>query len=150
MDLGALLLFFHIVAAGIWLGTNVMQGFVPVQLMGHSESAAAAWYRSARGIGPKLYAPVTLVVLITGIWMVIDNPAYSFGALFVTIGFVNVILGTVLGFAVFTPGAKRAADAIEAGDADGVKAAIAKLRAWGVFDTLVLLATFAAMIGRWM
>ncbi|MGB7861341.1 MAG: hypothetical protein WBM90_12650 [Acidimicrobiia bacterium] len=149
MDLGEALLVLHIAAAGTWLGANVMQAVVPPMMARQSAEAAAGWYRTAAGLSKKLYMPAAILLLITGIWMVVRIDAYSFGSLFVTIGFVMIVVGAILGIVIFGPGSEAAADAVESGDPGRIKAAASKLATWGTVDTLLLLFTITAMVIRW-
>jgi len=149
MDLTQFLLIVHIAAAGTWLGANIMQAVVPSLMAKQGAEAAAGWYRVGAGLSKKLYMPAAILILITGIWMVLRVDAYGFGTRFVTIGFVMIILGVVLGIAVFAPGGEAAAEAIESGDQSRIKKATAKLATWGTVDTLLLLFTIGAMVTRW-
>jgi hypothetical protein len=57
--------------------------------------------------------PVGILVLGTGVGMVLSSEgAYRFEDLFVVIGVVVVIVGAVLGPAVFTPTGFKAADTV--------------------------------------
>ena len=148
MDLNSFLLTVHIAAAGTWLGANMVQAVVPSMMAKQGPAAAAGWYRTAAGFN-RLYMPAGILLLATGIWMVLRIEAFGFSSLFVTIGFVMIVIGVVLGIAVFAPGGEAAADAIESGDQNRIKKATAKLAMWGTVDTLLLLFTIGAMVIRW-
>jgi hypothetical protein len=60
-----------------------------------------------------------------------------------------VIIAAILGAMVFTPGAEKAAEAIEAGDEAGTRSATARLARFGALDTILLLFAMAVMIIRW-
>jgi hypothetical protein len=80
--------------------------------------------------------------------MVLLVDAYGFGTLFVTIGFVMIVVGALLGIFVFDRGSERAADAIEAGDEAASRSATGRLAAFGILDTVLLLFTITAMVLR--
>lgn len=84
--------------------------------------------------------------MITGILLVIDSDSYGFGSIFVTIGFVAVVIGAVLGSTVFGPKSVAIADAIDRGDVAGANRARATTGQFGVLDTLVLVVTIYAMV----
>ncbi|HEX6946380.1 MAG TPA: hypothetical protein VF246_03435 [Acidimicrobiia bacterium] len=147
MTLRNVLLFFHIAAAGTWLGANMVQ--MAVARIGRSEgsSFAAGWMRVGAKLGGRLYMPAGLVLLGTGVPLVLDGP-YDFENLFVTIGFTVVIIGAVLGMAVLTPAGFKAADAIERGDEAGTRAATARLAGVATLDTLLVLVAIFGMVAK--
>jgi hypothetical protein len=102
----------------------------------------------AAKLSSRLYMPAAILILATGIWMVLLEDAYGFGTLFVTIGFVMIVIGALLGIFVFDRGSQQAASAIEAGDQSAVKSATGRIAAFGVLDTVLLLFTITAMVLR--
>lgn len=149
MSLREVLLVVHIAAAASWFGANIIQALAPSMMAKQGPAAAAGWYRTASGLSKKLYMPASILVLITGIWMVLIVEAFEFGSLFVTIGFAMVVIGAILGIVVFDPGSRAAAEAIESGDQPRIKAAVSKIAMWGTVDTLLLLFTITAMVTAW-
>jgi hypothetical protein len=150
MDLRDVLLLTHLIGVGTWLGANVVQMVAPGLARAQGSTVAAGWMRMGAGFGKKLYTPVGILVLASGIGLVlVSDGVYSFGDLFVTIGFAVVIIAAILGAMVFTPGAEKAAVAIESGDEAGIAAATGRLARFGALDTLLLLFAMVAMIIRW-
>lgn len=143
------MLILHIAGASAWLGANVMQGVVPPLIAREGVAPAAAWYRIAAQLGKRLYIPASLLIVGTGIVMVLDDDAIGFGTMFVTVGFAMVVVGAILGSAVFERGSNEAADAMEAGDRDRIKRATSRLTRWGMVDTVLLLFTITVMVLRW-
>lgn len=146
LELRDILLVLHIAGAGTWLGANVMQAVVPPMALKQGGVAASGWYRIAGRLSTVLYMPAAILIVVTGIFMVLQSDVYSFGSLFVTFGFVTVVIGALLGKFVFDPYSTRAADAIDAGDKAGTKAATGRLTTFGVIDTLLILATITVMV----
>lgn len=149
MSLRELLLVLHIAGAGVWLGANVLQAVVPRMAANHGTGVVAGWYRMAARFGNRVYVPASLLILITGIFLVLQIDAYGFGTRFVTVGFTMIVVGAVLGVVVFERTSNVAADALEAGDEGTVRSAVAKLAGFGALDTALLLLTVAAMVTRW-
>ncbi len=149
MSLRELLLTFHIAGAGVWLGANVVQAVVPRMVGPHGPEAAVGWYRVAAKLGNRLYVPASIVILITGIFLVLGADEYGFGTRFVTVGFTMIVVGAVLGVVVFEKGSERAAVAIESADQGLIRSAVMRLSAFGALDTLLLLLTIVAMVTRW-
>jgi hypothetical protein len=88
-------------------------------------------------------------VLVTGVGLVLDNEVIEFSDTFVSIGFLAVIIGAVLGMAVFGPGSRKLTSAIESGDEATEKSLNSRLAVFGLLDTLVVVFTIAAMVGAW-
>jgi hypothetical protein len=113
-----------------------------------SAEVAAGWFRVAGGLSKKLYMPVAVVILITGLVLVLQDDGFSFGSSFVIIGFGMILVGALLGVFVFDPGSEQAAQAIEAGDEARIKAAKGRITTFGTVDTLLLVFTITAMVLR--
>lgn len=146
MELRDILLVAHIAAAGTWLGANIVQALVPPLAARQSPQAVAGWYRVTGGLSTRLYMPVGILIVLTGVWLVIDGEAFSFADAFVSIGFATVVIGALLGKFVFEPGSERAAQAVESGDKGAIKSAAGRLAAFGTADTLLLLFAITVMV----
>lgn len=142
-----ILLVLHIAGAGAWLGANVMQAILP-GLLGPTSPAAASWFRATEKLSGRFYIPVGVTVLVTGILLVLNAEAYGFGSVFVTIGFVAIVIGAVLGSTVFGPKSAAIAEAIENGDEDLANSTRETTGRFGALDTLVLLFTIYAMVSK--
>ncbi len=147
--MASVLLFIHILAACAWWGTSVVQMVTNRRMAESSDEIAANWLRTVVSYGNSIYLPSALVLLGTGIWMVIINDAYGFGNLFVTIGFVMVVVGAFFGARIFGPTSEKAAEMRESGDLDGAQPLYGRLRTAGMVDGLLLTVTIASMVGRW-
>jgi len=143
-----ILLVLHIVGAGTWLGANVVQAVVPPAAARLGKETLVGWYRLSSLLARRLYIPAAILILITGVLLVVENEAYGFGATFVTIGMVMIVVGAVLGMTVFGPGGEAAAAAVESEDEAMIRSAVAWLTRWGLVDTLLLLFTITAMVLR--
>ncbi|MGA7097942.1 MAG: DUF2269 family protein [Acidimicrobiia bacterium] len=148
MGLEDVLLVFHIAAAGTWLGANLVQAIVPPLAAKEGPATEAGWYRIAARLSRSLYMPVSIVILVTGVWMVLIDDAYGFTNAFVNIGFAMIVVGAVLGILVFDPGSRNAAEAIVSGDAEAMRVTRFRIAAFGVLDTLLILFTMTAMVLR--
>ena len=143
-----ILLVLHIAGAGTWLGANVVQAVVPPSVARVGAATLAGWYRLSSVLAKRLYMPAAILILITGVLLVLQDDAYEFGSVFVTIGFGMIVVGALLGIFVFGPGGDAAADAVESGDQSAIRAAVARITRWGLIDTLLLLFTITAMVLR--
>ncbi|MFB3050579.1 MAG: hypothetical protein ACE1Z0_01180 [Acidimicrobiia bacterium] len=149
MDLRDVLLVIHIAGAGTWLGANMIQAVVPGLAARQGAEVAAGWYRVAGHLSKRLYMPASILILITGIVLVLEDASLSFGSLFVTIGFGMIVIGALLGIFIFDPGSEVVAVAVESGDQSRIKATTARIATFGTVDTLLVLFTMTAMVLRW-
>ena len=86
------LLTIHIIAAGAWIGTNVVQMVTMRRVIAQGGSPAATWMTSVVHWGRVIYTPAAVVILATGIGMVLNSSLYEFSNAFVSIGFLAVIV----------------------------------------------------------
>lgn len=147
MFYGDILLVIHIAAAGAWLGANLMQAIVP-GLLGPVTPAAASWFRTTEKLATRFYIPMSVTVLVTGVLLVLNSEAYGFGSVFVSIGFVAIVIGAVLGSTVFGPKSRAIADAIDAGETERAHKVRGTVGGFGILDTMVVLFTIYAMVAK--
>lgn len=135
----------HIIAAGVWLGVNVAQLVMGARIRSAAAEARTWLAEAGEFLGKAVYPAAGAVLLITGIILVIQNN-YSFGSTFVSIGFLAVIIGAVLGGVVFGPKSRAIAEAVRAGDADGETKARSTIINVAVLDTAIVVATIFVMV----
>ena len=142
------LLVLHILGVATWFGANMVLA-VAGPRAAHATADTRRWWAETQGsMARVLYNVAGILVLITGVGLVLDGDI-SFGSTFVTVGFLAVIIGAVLGMAVFGPGTRKLAEAIEAGDEAAEKSLNGRLAVFGAIDSLVLVFAIAAMVGKW-
>lgn len=143
-----LLLFLHILGAGAWLGTNLAQIALTTSFRREASAATAAYLRGTVALGTRLYTPASVLILLTGIGMVLTSDVYGFGSVFVNVGFLMVVVGGVLGSAVFGPKGRAAAALRDSGDEEGAVAVERRIAGFGVLDTVLLMTTIATMVWK--
>ena len=143
------LLVLHIIGVATWLGGNMVLAFVGPRI-GSAEASTRVWWAETQGAMARvLYNIAGILVLVTGVGLVLDSDFFEFSNMFVSIGFLAVIIGAVLGMAVFGPGSRALAAAIRDGDAEAERTVSARLTAFGVLDTIVVVVTIVAMVAKW-
>ena len=143
------LLVIHIIGVAAWLGANMTMAFAGSMAPG-AEAPARRWWAATQGNLGRIYKSVAaVVVLVTGVWLVLDNEGISMGSTFVSIGFLAILIGILLGVFVYGPGCRQIAKAIDDGDEASEKAANNRLAAVGGIETIVLVLTIVAMVGAW-
>lgn len=138
-------LWLHIVAAGTWIGTNVVQALAPSLLAEGGPLVKATWARAVVGFGTRIYVPAAVLLLLTGVELV-RSLEYSYGDLFVILGIVTVLVGGALGGVVYGPSGRSLAQAVESGDGSEEKRLNTKLRSIGFLETVLVLFTAFAMV----
>lgn len=143
------MLFIHIVAAMVWVGAAFREEAAKRGLASMSPSTRADENRIAIDMGRFLFGPAAGLVLVSGIWLVTIDGDVGFGAPFVLLGFLTVLVGGALGGAVYGPRLRSAAERFDAGDVDGGTAVEKTLQPLHWLQIGLLLVTVAAMIGEW-
>lgn len=147
--MNTLLLTLHIIAAGVWIGANVVQFVTTNRLAAQGGVPAATWMETVTWWGRVVYSPAAVLLLITGVGLVIDSTFYEFSNTFVSIGFAAIIAGAAIGITQIGKGSERAAAAFNAGDDAAGRAAIAKYIPWAIVDSLIILVAVIAMVAKW-
>ena len=130
------LMFFHIVAAMVWVGGLVTLALLATQaLRGDQPDNVARFVRSLRLIGP-MFGPAMVLVLGLGIWMVIDSDAWTFGQGWVRLALGLFAVAFVVGALFQSRAAILAQRAVDAGDHGE---ATRQLRRWSWGMRLILL-----------
>jgi hypothetical protein len=150
MALRTVLLALHIVFIGSWLGGNVIQFILTPRFDRVGGEGNLEWNKAILWLGGRYYGVLGVLVLVSGIGLVsLDSTPYDFSSGFVEVGIAVVILGAILGGAVFSPLQKRRVAAIESGDAATSTSLKARILGFGAFDTALLLLTIVAMVHKW-
>ena len=147
MSFYELLLFGHIVAAIVWLGSGILlhvQAFRAERA--HDDEGLRRVAADSSQLSLKLFVPASLTVLVLGLLLVADGP-WSFDYLWIVLGLLGYLATFLTGVLVMKPGSEE----IEAMlDRDGMtpqaRTAIRKLLAKGRLDTVVLYLVVAIMV----
>lgn len=143
------LLVVHILAVAIWFGGIIALSYAGSALAG-ADYRVRRWFADAQlAVGRAVFSTAGVLTLITGVWMVLNDDRFEFSDAFVSIGFLVVIVGTVLGMAVYAPACKQLVSSIDAGDAGGEAAASRKLMATNSVNAVLLLVAIVAMVAKW-
>jgi uncharacterized membrane protein len=118
MPLAALhqwLVFVHVLAAMVWVGGLVALGALGTSVLRTGErDAVARFVGSFRVVGPFVLMPASILVLVFGIWLVLDGAGWSFEQTWIRLA-VALLAAAVLVGAAFL-----GRTAIAAGETTGV------------------------------
>lgn len=108
-----LILFVHVLAAVVWVGgsTYLQVQARRVLARGNAEEIAA-FSRDAGEVGTKVFMPSSIVVLLAGIYLVVDGD-WGFDHFWILSSLVVLIASAILGAAFLGPEGKRLGDLVE-------------------------------------
>ena len=143
-----LLLFLHIVAAIIWLGSGLFIQILAVRAeRARDVEGLRRVANDAAGLGETLFIPASLATVIFGVLLVLDGP-WGFDMLWIVLGLAGYLATFLTGILVMKPGSEKLAAIMERDQ--GVMSAeaeveIRKLLTKGRLDTVVLYLVVAIM-----
>jgi uncharacterized membrane protein len=149
MTYRTLVLTIHIAGVAGWLGANLTQLVLNPQMARQGREVEASWTRAQMFLGQRYYNVVGAVIAVTGVLLVLHEPVADWSSGFVWVGLAVVVLGGVLGVAVFTPLTHRRLAAIEAGDEAGRAASAQRTVVMACIDTALVLTAVLAMVHHW-
>jgi uncharacterized membrane protein len=136
------LLFLHIVAAMVWVGGLVaLTAFGIHTLRSGEREAVARFVASLRVVGPFVLGPSSGLVIVFGIWLVVDSSAWDFGQTWIWLALVLLAAAVLVGAVFLSRTALAAERAVKAGDH---AQAIDQLRRWSWGVRLILLLLIVA------
>lgn len=143
------LLSVHIVSVAAWLGGNFTQMFLMRGFATGDSGMAAAWFRASANMAKIYYSIAGVLLTVTGVALVLNNDAWSFGSGFVTVGFVAVIIGAVTGITFFGPRAERAVEEFQSGRIEEGRRSASSIGVVAMADTAIVLIALVAMVSHW-
>jgi uncharacterized membrane protein len=143
-----LLLTLHLLAAIAWFGGGITLHVIARRAIASGDGERVLQFvRDAGWIGPRLYAPLSIVLLIAGI-LLVSEAGYSYGDPWVTIGFAGWAITFFIGVALYGPPTQRAEQAAASGGPSdpGVVASARRLATVNSIELTVLLLVLIDMV----
>jgi hypothetical protein len=142
------LLVAHIAAVSAWLGANIVQFVLTPWFARRPVEQNLGWVSATLFLGRRFYNVAGMLIAFTGVSLVLETD-YNFSSRFVMVGIATIVVGAVLGVAVFDRLMNRHVEALQSSDL----ALAARLRARtlqvAVIDTSLVLTTIFVMVKRW-
>lgn len=146
MTLFATLKFLHVLVAIIWVGGGILQTILVWRVRKADAIHRLGLARDMRAMADKVFGAATVAVLLFGIWMVIERPAFAFGDTWIVIGLVGIVLSGAIGGAFFAPKGKALVARLESGEsADKLLGVISRV---ALVDQVILLVVVWAMVAK--
>lgn len=141
----------HILAVVAWIGGSVMLSV----LFARTRSAADTpglenLLRQTSFLGRAYFNPAGIVTLVAGVWLVIEGD-FEFSEAWISIGFLGIIAGVILGAAYYPRQIRSAQAALDAGSSPAdpaVTAPLDRLRLATSAETLLLIVVVWAMVTK--
>lgn len=140
-------LWLHITGASMWIGTNVAQMVIGPRLV--SAGAGLTWLKAVEKSSGPIYGVASGLIILTGIYMVLSNDAFSFGSAFVGMGIAIIVIGGAMAGLVFNRKTRQAIGLFESGDSAKATAVYQSISGWAILDTALLVFAILAMVSKW-
>ena len=140
-----LLLFLHIAASVVWLGSGFFMQILVFRAGKANDGGLMQGLASNSGwLAQRIFIPASLVVLVLGILLTIEGP-WSFGDLWIVLGFVGYAFSFLVGILFLEPEGKRIAKAMAAGDIGRAQFHIGRINTVSRIELVVLYLVVAVM-----
>lgn len=140
-----ILLFLHIAAAAIWLGSGFFLQMLVFRAGATENGPLLQGVASNSGwLAQRVFIPASLVVLIVGILLTIEGP-WSFGDLWIVLGLVGYAFSFLVGILFLEPEGKRIGAAMAAGDDAQARWRVSRINTVSRIELVVLYLVLASM-----
>ena len=101
------LLTIHVLAAVIWVGGGTAMHILGRRVLKRGDNQAIYEFsKEINIVGLRLYAPVSLILLVAGIFLV-NEAGYDFSDTWITLGFLGWIVSFLVGIGYYGPQDKK-------------------------------------------
>lgn len=141
------LLTLHIVAAVLWVGGGfTMHAFGRLAAKSGDRSRMNQFAIDAAFLGSRIYAPLSIVLLITGVFLA-DKVGYSLGDPWISIAFTAWLISFLLGVLYYSRADKRRAAVVESEglDSDAFLASYRQVSNVNTIELTLLLVAILSM-----
>jgi uncharacterized membrane protein len=139
-------LFVHVLMAIVWVGGNIHLQIIGARLTAAKDPIQLAGFsKQAEWIGTKVLMPAAVLIVIAGVFMVLDR--WDFEQLWVIIGIAGFLYSFINGAAFLGPLSGKTAKLIEERGAEDaqVQANIGRLFLYGRIELVILIVVVWAM-----
>ena len=114
MTLAEILKLVHVVAVIVWLGGSFMLGILFERAQRSKDEATVLGLANiGEFVGKAVFNPAGIITLAAGIWLVIELDGIGFSEAWISLGFLGVALGAILGMAFYPKTLRRVQAGIE-------------------------------------
>ena len=139
----------HILAASAWVGGALLTQVQAARALADGGPSLEHFMWEQQKVGPKFFAPMSLLVVIAGVVMVVDSGGIDFEDLWIAIGIAAFVATFITGMFVLKPRVERIVELLQAGKSPSdpdVQPKIANLIAMSRIDLVVLFLVVIDMV----
>lgn len=110
--------FAHITFAAVWIGTDTAMQVLSFRSLKAGGQRLVDFMSDVEWLGTRLLIPSSLLVVVFGVWMVLDNEVWDFSQTWITIGFAVFAASFLAGAGFLGPETGRLAKLTDEKGAD--------------------------------
>lgn len=118
LTLYELLLFGHLTFVALWLGGDVTLQVLALRARAVGPERSADFMGDVEWVGTRVLTPAALLVVVFGVWMVLDQPAWEFSQFWVSAGLAVFLFSFIAGTFFLGPESGRIGKLLESRPAD--------------------------------
>ncbi|HJR44003.1 MAG TPA: DUF2269 family protein [Actinomycetota bacterium] len=148
MTLYELFKIIHILAASAWVGGALLTQIQAARALKAGGADLEHFMWEQQKVGPKFFAPMSLIVVIAGVVMVVDS-GWNFSDLWIVIGIAAFVATFITGMFVLKPRVEGIVELLQGGKSPSdpdVQPKIANLIATARIDLVVLFIVVIDMV----
>lgn len=135
----------HILAAVVWVGGGAFITMYGFRLAAAGAAERTAYARSMLFAG-RVFMIASILALAAGVWLVLAEELWGFDQAWISIGFLGIIVGAVLGPAFYGPQSEGIIADLEQGDTAAADARSSRIRLISSIEMVILLVVVWAMV----
>jgi hypothetical protein len=101
------LLFAHITFVAVWVGGGAMLQILAFRSLAAGPERTATLLGDVEWVGTRIFVPTSLLVVIFGVWLVIEEPAWEFSQFWVSAGLAMFLASFFVGALFLGPESGR-------------------------------------------
>jgi hypothetical protein len=113
-----LLLWGHLTFMAVWVGTDFVLQILSFRARAAGPERTAAFMTDVEWLGNRVLVPSAMLVVVFGVWMVLDSPAWEFSQFWVSAGLAVFIASFIAGAGFLGPETGRLGKLMETRSAD--------------------------------
>jgi uncharacterized membrane protein len=121
ITLSEFLLFAHITFVAVWLGGDALMQVLALRARAAGPEPTAAFMSDVEWVGARVLTPASLLVVIFGLWLVLEEEAWEFSEFWVSAGMAVFIASFLAGVTFLGPESGRIGKLTEARGAGDIE-----------------------------
>ena len=141
-----ILLFVHILCAAIWIGGATISAILLISAKNLEPLQAKAIIQNIANLAKFIFAPMAVLVFITGTGLISVVEGLSFGDPWISGAFLGIFISIILGAVFHARAGRKALAAAESGDSQSLTSAIKSWLIIAYIDLAIIISVLALMV----